>query len=341
MRNKGTAVALKPHLQHEELWKHLQDDLAEARRVLTLEADALHTLAHCLDEAFEVALTLLMQTKGRVILSGIGKSGHIANKIASTFSSTGTPAFYVHPSEASHGDLGMITPQDTLIILSFSGETPEISDTINYAKRFDIPLIAITRKPESTLAKAARATLLLPPSPEACPLGLAPTTSTTLMLALGDALAVTLLKRKEFSEKDFKTFHPGGLLGRKLLHVFDVMRAYDDLPLVSKGTFMSDALVVMTEKGFGCIGVLDKSKKLVGIITDGDLRRHMNPALLSQKVEEVMTSSPKTTFASSFAAEAVGFMNRKSITNLFVLDEATHELVGLLRLHDCLRAGVA
>ena len=235
----------------------------------------------------------------------------------------------------------MITPNDTLIILSLSGGTTELFDMINYAKRFDIPFIAITQKAESVLSKAAYYALLLPPSPEACPMGLAPTTSTTLMLALGDALAVTLLKRKGFSERDFKNFHPGGHLGRKLLYVSDIMRPYIDLPLVSKETFMSDALVVMTEKGFGCIGVLEKEKNLIGIITDGDLRRHMSPSLLSQKVEEVMTSSPKTIFASSFAVEALGIMNRKSITNLFVLEQTTGELVGLLRLHDCLREGLA
>lgn len=318
-----------------------QDDLAEARRVLNLEADALRQLAQSLDGSFEEALDLLSQTKGRVILSGMGKSGHIANKIASTLSSTGTPAFFIHPSEASHGDLGMVTVQDTLIMFSSSGETAELSDMINYAKRFDIPLIAVTREAKSVLAKAARTTLLLPSAPEACSLGLAPTTSTTLMLALGDALAVTLLNRKGFSERDFKKLHPGGRLGRKLLHVFDIMRPYQELPLVSQGTFMSEALVVMTGKGFGCIGVLDEAKNLLGIITDGDLRRHMNPALLSQKVEEVMTPSPQTTYASAFAVEALGVMNRKAITHLFVLEHTTEQLVGLLRLHDCLREGLA
>ncbi|OJW50616.1 MAG: D-arabinose 5-phosphate [Alphaproteobacteria bacterium 41-28] len=318
-----------------------QDDLAEAQRVLNLEAEALLQLAQTLGESFTGIIDLLMQTKGRVILSGIGKSGHIANKIASTFSSTGTPAFFVHPSEASHGDLGMITLEDTLIMLSLSGETAELSNMINYAKRFDIPIIAITCKADSVLAKAALYTLLLPSFTEACPMGLAPTTSTTLMLGLGDALAVTLLKRKGFSERDFKNLHPGGRLGRKLLHVFDMMRPYEELPLVSKETLMSEALVVMTEKGFGCIGVLNDAKNLVGIITDGDLRRHMSPLLLSRRVENVMTSSPKTIFSSSLASEALGFMNRKSITNLFVLEESTGQLVGLLRLHDCLREGLA
>lgn len=316
-------------------------DLLEARRVLSLEADALYQLAENLDETFEKVLDRLIETKGRVIFSGIGKSGHIAHKIASTFSSTGTPAFFVHPSEASHGDLGMITVEDTLIVLSYSGDTAELSDMISYAKRFAISLVAITRKRESLLAQAAQYTLLLPSSPEACPMGLAPTTSTTLMLGLGDALAVALLKRKGFSEKDFKQFHPGGRLGKKLLHVSDLMRLYDDLPLVTPDTLMSDALVEMTEKSFGCIGILDAQKKLIGIITDGDLRRHMNPSLLSQKVKEVMTTSPQTILSSSLAVEALGLMNRKAITNLFVLEETTGQLVGLLRLHDCLIEGLA
>jgi arabinose-5-phosphate isomerase len=319
----------------------LYDDLSEARRVLHLEADAISQLAHSLDDTFEKVIEILNNTKGRVIFSGIGKSGHIGNKIASTFSSTGTPAFFVHPSEASHGDLGMITQEDTLVVLSYSGDTAELSDMISYAKRFAISLIAITRKRESLLARAAQYTLLLPSAPEACPMGLAPTTSTTLMLALGDALAVALLKRKGFSERDFKQFHPGGLLGKKLLHVADVMRPYEALPLVIPETLMGDALVEMTEKGFGCIGVLGPQKKLIGIVTDGDLRRHMSSSLLSQTVEEVMTPSPQTIYDSALAIEALGIMNRKSITNLFVLEELTGQLVGLLRLHDCLIEGLA
>lgn len=317
------------------------DDLIEAQRVLTLEAEAILCLGKSLGDDFKKTVDLLMKIKGRVILSGIGKSGHVAHKIAATFSSTGTPAFFVHPSEASHGDLGMITSQDILIVLSLSGGTAELADMINYAKRFDIPLIAITQKENSLLAKAALYTLLLPPFTEACPMGLAPTTSTTLMLALGDALAVVLLKRKGFSEQDFKNFHPGGRLGKKLLHVGDIMRPFEELPLVKQETLMSEALVTMTEKGFGCIGILDEAKKLIGIITDGDLRRHMGPSLLNEKVKDVMTSSPKTILSSSFASEALGIMNRSSITSLFVLDDNGSQLVGLVRLHDCLREGLA
>jgi arabinose-5-phosphate isomerase len=317
-----------------------QDDLTEACRVIHLEAEALVQLAQSLDASFEKSIDLLMQTKGRVIFSGIGKSGHIANKIASTFSSTGTPAFFVHPSEASHGDLGMITPQDTLIILSLSGKTAELMDMVKYAQRFDIPFIALTQKAESLLSKAAHYTLLLPLAPEACPLGLAPTTSTTMMLALGDALAMALLKRKGLSAEEFKNFHPGGYLGQTLLYVSESMRPYEDLPLVSQNTLMSDALIEMTAKGFGCIGVLDEDKSLIGMITDGDLRRHMSPSLLSKKAEEVMTPSPKTIFASSFTTHALRVMNHHCITHLFVLEKTTGTLVGLLRLHDCLREGL-
>ncbi len=319
----------------------LHDDLAEAQRVMNLEAEAIQQLGQSLGDTFQNAVDLLMEVKGRVILAGIGKSGHVANKIAATFSSTGTPAFFVHPTEASHGDLGMITPQDVLVVLSLSGGTAELTDMLNYAKRYDIPLIAITQKETSLLAKAARYTLLLPPFTEACPMGLAPTTSTTLMLALGDALAVVLLKRKGFSEKDFKNFHPGGGLGKKLLHVSDIMRSFEELPLVTEETSMSEALVTMTEKGFGCIGILDENQHLIGIVTDGDLRRHMGPSLLEKTVKDVMTTSPKTIRSSAFASEALGIMNRGSITNLFVLDESTSKLVGLIRLHDCLREGLA
>lgn len=334
-------VLVQPLAHDDERSLQSHDDLGEARRVITLEIQALGALADSLDHSFEQAVSLLLETPGRVILSGIGKSGHIAHKMASTFASTGTPAFFVHPSEASHGDLGMLTPHDTLIMLSLSGETHELSDILHYTKRFDIPLIAMTRKRDSTLSKAARITLELPFFQEACPMGLAPTTSTTLMLALGDALAVTLLKRKGFSERDFKKLHPGGLLGRKLLHTVDLMRPYEELPLVGMGTPMSEALVTMTEKGFGCIGVLEGERKLVGIITDGDLRRHMSTSLLSQPVDAVMTASPKTILSSTFAAEALGFMNQNAITNVFVIDEFCGDLVGLLRLHDCLKAGVA
>lgn len=318
----------------------ISSDLIEARRILTIEANAIQSLAQHLGTDFIQTIELLTHLRGRVILSGIGKSGHIANKIASTLSSTGTPSFFLHPSEASHGDLGMITRDDILIILSNSGETLELLDTLTYIKRFSIPLIAITTNINSSLAKAATITLTLPEYIEACPMGLAPTTSTTLMLALGDAIALTLLGKKRFSESDFRHLHPGGKLGKKLLLVSNIMRLTNELPLVQPGTLMSDALVIMTQKGFGCIGIIDHNHKLMGIITDGDLRRHMNPLLLSQNVEEIMTYNPFTIEQNKFASEALAFMNEKAITDLFVIDHKTKALTGLLRMHDCIHEGI-
>ena len=316
------------------------DALEEARRVLYLESESIKNLADHLDGAFSEAITLLTQIQGRVIVTGIGKSGHIANKIAATLSSTGTPSFFIHPTEASHGDLGMITKQDALIILSNSGETQELLDMISFAKRFGIPIIGMTRDANSTLGLASDVVLTMPKYQEACPHQLAPTTSTTLMLALGDAIAVALLRQNGFSELDFKNLHPGGKLGTKLLLVGDLMRKKEDLPLVHSHTPMSEALIEMTQKGFGCIGVVDNDEKLQGIITDGDLRRHMSPQLLEMRVEEVMTSSPKTIDEKAWAQEAVRIMNEKSITSLFVIDENRIPL-GLIRLHDCLQAGLS
>ncbi|MEO5336177.1 MAG: KpsF/GutQ family sugar-phosphate isomerase [Magnetospirillum sp. WYHS-4] len=313
-------------------------DLASARRVLKLEAAALDELAASLGEAFVAAVGILEGIRGRVVVTGMGKSGHVARKIAATMASTGTPAFFVHPGEASHGDLGMITGEDAVIALSNSGETAELGDMVAYACRFDIPLIALTRKPSSALAKAATVALVLPPSDEACPMGLAPTTSTTAMLALGDALAVALLERKNFSSDDFQVFHPGGKLGQRLLKVADIMHQGDQLPLVDRGTPMHDALLTMTAKRLGCVGVLDGEGRLLGIVTDGDLRRHMGPDLLARKVEDLMTAGPKTISPDALASEAVRIMNKKAITTLFVLVDGRPE--GILHIHDCLRAGV-
>ncbi len=315
-------------------------EIEEAQRVLEAEAQALLDLSQGLDGEFSQAIKILQSVEGRVIVTGIGKSGHIANKIAATLASTGTPAFFVHPSEASHGDLGMITQEDVLIMLSNSGETSELFNLMEYAKRFSIPMIAITSNRGSSLARASSASLVLPPCGEACPLGLAPTTSTTLMLALGDALAVTLLNQKGFAATDFKAIHPGGKLGQQLALVREMIRPKSSLPLVSPDMLMSDALMVMTEKGLGCLGVVDESNALLGVITDGDLRRHMSPDLLAEKASDIMTPNPKTLKANVLAAEAVAFMNANGITNLFVLDELTDELVGVLNMHDCLRLGV-
>ncbi len=319
---------------------HVNADLACARRVLRLEAEGLEALAQSLDEGFTEALDLLDGRSGRVVVTGIGKSGHVARKIAATLASTGTPALFVHPAEASHGDLGMIGPEgDAVIALSNSGETTELADLVAYAKRFHIPLIAITGRADSALAQAADVALVLPASDEASPMGLAPTTSTTVMLALGDAIAIALLERKGFSPDRFHALHPGGRLGRTLLKVADLMHRGEEVPRGGGDTAMDDAFLVMTNKRFGCVAIVDGDGILQGVITDGDLRRHMSPGLLDLRAAEVMTRAPKTIGADALASEAVGLMNENAITNLFVVEDGRP--VGILHIHDCLRAGVA
>ncbi len=317
-------------------------DLAVARRVIRAEIAGLEQLSHGLDGAFGAALNLCAAARGRLIVTGIGKSGHVARKIAATLASTGTPAQFVHPAEASHGDLGMIGFGDAILALSNSGESDELADIIAYSRRFNIPLIAITGGRASTLAQAADVVLLLPRAPEACPMGLAPTTSTTVMMAVGDALAIALLERKGFSSDDFQRFHPGGKLGRRLLRVADIMHTGDAVPLIAPHTPMSEAILVMTAKSFGCVGVCEDGGRLVGVITDGDLRRHMDDGLLSRQVAEVMHSSPKTIGANRLAGEALGLMTdrKPATTSLFVVDEAACP-IGFVHMHDCLRAGVA
>ena len=314
-------------------------DLAAARAVLATEAAALAALAERLDGRFMTALDLVGSASGRVVVTGMGKSGHVARKIAATFASTGTPALFVHPAEASHGDLGMITVSDAVLALSNSGETPELADLVDYTRRFAIPLVAITGRAESTLAREADVALLLAEAPEACPMGLAPTTSTTQMLALGDALAVALLARKGFTAADFRLFHPGGRLGRKLLRVRDLMHTGAEVPLAPAGTPMDRAIIAMTAGRFGCLGLVDGAGLLVGIITDGDLRRAMSPDLLSRTAAEVMTASPRTIGAEALAAEALREMNQRRITALFVTEAGRP--VGIIHVHDLLRAGVA
>ena len=318
----------------------LRRDLGVARRVIRAEIDGLEQLSHALDSDFGLALDLCAAVRGRLIVTGIGKSGHVARKIAATLASTGSPAQFVHPAEASHGDLGMIGVDDAIIALSNSGESGELADILSYSRRFKIPLIAITGGAASSLAEAADAVLLLPGAAEACPMGLAPTTSTTMMMAVGDALAIALLERKGFSSADFRLFHPGGKLGRRLLRVGDIMHASDSVPLVGPGAPMSEAILVMTAKSFGCIGVRGTDGQLVGVVTDGDLRRHMDDRLLVRTVGEIMHRDPKTITAAHLAAEALGLMNRFAITALFVVDEG-QQPVGFLHMHDCLRAGVA
>ena len=314
-------------------------DLAAARRVVSQESRALARLSEALTGRFVDATKIFTATQGRIVVSGMGKSGHIANKIASTFASTGAPALFVHPAEASHGDLGMITDADTLLLLSNSGETPELADLLNYAKRFRIPLVAIVGKAPSTLADAATVALVLPDEPEAGTLGLAPTTSTIMMLALGDALAVALLERKGLTAEDFKLYHPGGKLGRRLVWVADIMHAGDSLPLVRADAAMAEALIVMTAKRLGCVGAIDGEGALVGIVTDGDLRRHMDAGLLQEPVSEIMSVDPVTIHSGALGAEAVHLMNQCQITNIFVVEGKRP--VGVVHIHDCLRVGLA
>ena len=313
------------------------DALASARAVIAREIEGLEAVAAALDEKFEALVTAVAGLKGRIIISGMGKSGHIGKKIAATLASTGTPAYFVHPSEASHGDLGMITPDDLVLCLSNSGETHELRDIIAYTRRFAIPLVALVRRAESVLVEAADIAIVLPAVPEASPIG-APTTSTTMMLAFGDALAVALMERKGFSKADFGVYHPGGKLGSQFIRVADLMHKADELPLVGDQAPMQQVLLTMTQKRFGCAGVVDASGVMLGIVTDGDLRRHMDPSLMAKTAQEVMTKNPVTITPATLAAEALGIMNSKSITCLFALEDGRP--VGILHIHDCLRAGI-
>jgi arabinose-5-phosphate isomerase len=319
--------------------------LATAIRVLETEAKALQELAGFINDSFVQAVEMIFNAEGRVIVTGMGKSGHIGKKIAATLASTGTPSFFVHPAETSHGDLGMIVRGDIVLALSNKGEAKELNDLIEYTRRFAIPLIGITSIAESTLGRRADITLLLPPCPEACPNGLAPTTSTTLTLALGDALAVTLLEKKGFTEKDFKVFHPGGKLGQQLMRVSEIMHKGDEVPLAPEDISVPAAIDIITKKGFGCIGLVDKQGLLTGIVTDGDIRRKLSPDILTKTAKDIMTRQPKTAAPDALVAEAMAVMNDlknafRRITCLLVVD-AGGKPVGLLHIHDCLRAGFA
>lgn len=317
-------------------------DLAIARGVLETEASALAALGAGLGDEFRAAIDQLIAIPGRVVVTGMGKSGHVARKIAATLASTGTPALFVHPAEASHGDLGMIIAGDAVIALSNSGESAELAVIVSHAGRIGLPLIGITSAPESTLATAASVALILPPAPEAGPIALAPTTSTTMQMALGDALAVVLLARRGFSARDFRDIHPGGNLGARLKRVRDLMHKGEELPLVSPGTTMDRALITMTAKRFGALGVVDGDRKLLGVVTDGDLRRAMGPDLLTRQVEEIMNGNPKTIGADALAEEALREMNTatRPFTALFVVD-GSRMVQGILHIHDLLRAGLA
>ena len=319
-------------------------DLPPAIRTLRVETAGLIALEDALQrgmrEAFEKACAIISGAEGRVIVTGMGKSGHVGAKIAATLASTGTPSFFVHPAEASHGDLGMITPDDVVLALSWSGETAELRSIVFYTRRFRVPFIAMTSRPDSTLARAADVALVMPRVDEACPHGLAPTTSTLVQLALGDALAIALLEARGFTADDFYNFHPGGSLGANLTHVRDVMHTGERLPLAPLGTLMNEALLLISQKGFGCLGIIDGRGKLVGIITDGDLRRHLTGGdILSRPVEDVMTRDPKTIGPGALVASALEILNSASITALLVVEE--RQPVGIVHMHDLLRIGAA
>jgi arabinose-5-phosphate isomerase len=329
MMNQMTSSITKPDTT---------DFLQTARRVIGREADALTALGTTLDDNFSRAVDLILGTKGRVIVSGMGKSGHIARKIAATFASTGTPAQFVHPAEASHGDLGMVMRGDVLLILSNSGETPELADIVAHSRRFDIPLIGIAGRDGSTLLRQSDVALLLPSVAEACDTGIVPTTSTTMTLALGDALAIALMEHRQFTPDHFRLYHPGGKLGARLSTVRDLM--HTDLPLVVDGAPMSETLLTISQKGFGVVGVQDAEGYLSGIVTDGDLRRHMD-GLLTLTAGQVMTANPRTIGPDALAEKALAVMNDRKITCLFVTEPDSRTAIGILHIHDLLRAGIA
>lgn len=339
-------------LENQHLTKPAFDkdhpDLVAAQETLQAEMKGMQELHDSLDihfiEAIQTIEVMKSSGKGRLIITGMGKSGHVARKMAATFASTGTPSVFVHPGEASHGDMGMITNDDVVIGISNSGEAPELSDIIAYTRRFSIPLIGMTSREESALGSHCDILLRLPKSPEAYPNGLSPTTSTTCTMALGDALAVTLLKNMGLTDEQYKVFHPGGKLGQRLMKVTDIMDGYDVLPLATQDQTMDQALLIMTEKNLGCLIVLEDGSKthVAGIITDGDLKRHMGKDLLSKKVSDIMTAGAKTVSDKALAAEAVDIMTTKfaqAITSLLVVNDQG-DLKGLLRMQSCLQAGV-
>lgn len=316
---------------------------ASALRTVTTEAGGLAALAEALGNGlagpFAEAVEIIGNVTGRLIVTGVGKSGHIGAKISATMASTGTPAFFVHPAEANHGDLGMIAPDDAILAISWSGETAELKGIVAYARRFDIPLIAITSGLDSALAREARVVLGLPKAAEACPHGLAPTTSTAMQLVIGDALAIALLEARGFTPDQFRTFHPGGRLGASLVKVGEVMHGGDELPLVSSGAPMREAILEISRKGFGCVAVVSAAGTLEGIITDGDLRRHIGPDLLGQTVDQVMTRNPKRVTADALVGKALQLLNASSITSVIVVED--DRPIGLVHLHDLLRIGAA
>jgi arabinose-5-phosphate isomerase len=315
--------------------------IESARKTIQTEIEGLNSLFSCFDENYIKAIDLILNCKGRVILSGMGKSGHIANKIAATLASTGTPAFFIHPGEASHGDLGMITKDDVVILLSNSGETKELKDIIFYCRRFEIPIIGMVRRAQSELVKSSTIAFVLSKIPEANKVN-APTTSTTMMLALGDAIAVSLIEAKGFNDEHFGVFHPGGKLGSAFIRVREIMRKNSDIPIVKYNDEMSKVLIEITSKHLGCTAVNDDKNELIGVITDGDLRRHISKDFLNKNAEEIMTKNPILINSEMLAVDAIAIMNKKSITSLFVIDEAENKkkVAGILHIHDCLKSGI-
>ncbi len=313
-------------------------DLVSAKETIDKEIEALRVMENEMDASLSAALDIMQAARGRIILTGMGKSGHIANKIAASLASTGTPSFFVHPAEASHGDLGMITEDDVIIAISNSGESKELIDILNYSKRFGIKLIAITKNPESSLGKAGDIVLKLPNSGEACPLGLAPTSSTTATLVLGDVLTVAMINRKGFSKEQFNQRHPGGKLGSILQKVSDLMHKGTEMPVLSLNAGMQETLLEMTSKRLGCVGFTDENGILVGILTDGDLRRCLSNDILTKKACDVMTKNPKVISPEAMASEAVKIMHDKKITNLFAVENG--KPVGVIHIHDCLNCGI-
>lgn len=315
-------------------------DLAAAARVFDYAIEAIERLRAVLNGDFVRAVDAMFATEGRVIVSGMGKSGHIGRKIAASLSSTGTPAHFVHPAEASHGDMGEVTGKDVLLMLSWGGETVELFNLITYAKRFRIPLIGMASNPDSTLIRSADIKLTLPKVREACPMGLAPTTSTTLMMVVGDALAVALMERRGFSPDQYRNFHPGGSLGRGLIRVSDLMHK-EDLPLVAPATSVPQALLKMAAGRMGCVGVVDPAGDLLGIVTDGDIRRNFGRDLIDRTAGDIMTRNPRVVHPEQLAAEALAFMNEQKITQVFVLpSDGSKKTLGVLHIHDCLQAGL-
>ncbi len=335
--NSNTALKVEaPELSDDTL-------INVGNTVLKTEAEAILRLANQLDYHFIEAINTIINTKGKVVVTGVGKSGHVGKKIAATLASTGTPSFFVHPNEASHGDMGMVSKNDTVIAISNSGESKELNDILSYSKRFGIPLIGITGQATSTLGKTCDTLLLLPEHKEACPNNLAPTTSTTLILSLGDALAITLLHKRGFTKEDYKVFHPGGKLGQQLLKISDIMHKGDELPVVSGNTSTKEALEVMTSKNFGTLAITDADNNVIGIITDGDIRRKLEAFSSAKTIADVMSPNPKTINKNALVGEAMAIMNNvkgnfRNITCLLVTNDE-NKLEGLLHIHDCLKAG--